>query len=511
MSSHELWQIEVNDRVYDATIEEVIEWIHEGSVLPEDKVRRGSLRWLPASRVPEFYRHFLGSKCDERIAEPILISHNPGIEGTVITITSAETVADDPSPDDQTDDNAQAVKSARQFCASHLNVKAVYTCGTCDASLCSLCPNRFGNVRICPSCGGMCLPFTDIENADNIHGALNKPYARKALQAEGASFFDSRLGRKEILDALTLPFRHWKDLLLCSVFFSFLVFGIGLTALGDISAIAASVSCCLIATALMSTIFWKVSQNIRNGNTSATFFVPLRPKQFRTDFWRPFKLGLAALCVTFGVFAVLVVSAGLYAWYQFSSSVDLVESEMRSTQERTVRVLSIESLTDEKAEFEKTLGQSRENLINSVLGREYSVENPTISKMTRSFMRLSVTFMMPLGFAFLFGMVMFPAACANAAYSGSIKRTMNPLAVLGSMKQSVFDYLKVLFISTIALSITAGSAFGVYNAAAVYALALVALLGSVVVIGTIWFYFWVVFARLISNILPKEDDLLADG
>src|SRR5438034_3535422 len=114
MSSHELWQIEVNDRVYDATIEEVIEWIHEGSVLPDDKVRRGSLRWLPASRVPEFYRHFRSlasatGNIGEQVAEALLISHNPGIEGTVITMTSAETVADDPSPDDQTDDNAQAV------------------------------------------------------------------------------------------------------------------------------------------------------------------------------------------------------------------------------------------------------------------------------------------------------------------------------------------------------------------------------------------------------------------
>ena len=126
-------------------------------------------------------------------------------------------------------------------------------------------------------------------------------------------------------------------------------------------------------------------------------------------------------------------------------------------------------------------------------------------------MRLSVTFMMPLGFAFLFGMVMFPAACANAAYSGSIKRTMNPLAVLGLMKQSGFDYLKVLFISTLALSITAGSAFGVYSVASVYASVLVALIVSVVVVGTMWFYFWVVFARLILNILPEEDDLLAKG
>src|SRR5262245_18932032 len=58
MSSHEIWQVEVDSRIYDATIEEVIEWIQEGAILPDDKVRRGSLRWLPAQRVPELYRHF---------------------------------------------------------------------------------------------------------------------------------------------------------------------------------------------------------------------------------------------------------------------------------------------------------------------------------------------------------------------------------------------------------------------------------------------------------------------
>ena len=58
MNSHEVWQVEVQGRIYEADIEEIIEWIGEGSVTPDDKVRKGSLRWLKAEKVPELYCYF---------------------------------------------------------------------------------------------------------------------------------------------------------------------------------------------------------------------------------------------------------------------------------------------------------------------------------------------------------------------------------------------------------------------------------------------------------------------
>ena len=46
------WQIEVQGQIYEADLEELKQWITEGSVLHSDKERSGSLRWLPAEKVP---------------------------------------------------------------------------------------------------------------------------------------------------------------------------------------------------------------------------------------------------------------------------------------------------------------------------------------------------------------------------------------------------------------------------------------------------------------------------
>lgn len=69
MNSQEIWQIEVQDRVYEATLDEVIEWIKEGAVQPEDRIRRGNLRWLSAGRVPELSKHFHPGAADEPASE----------------------------------------------------------------------------------------------------------------------------------------------------------------------------------------------------------------------------------------------------------------------------------------------------------------------------------------------------------------------------------------------------------------------------------------------------------
>ncbi|MBK8150334.1 MAG: hypothetical protein IPK58_19595 [Acidobacteria bacterium] len=54
----EIWQIDIGDQVYEATFEVLTQWIGEGSLLPQDKVRRGNLRWIEARRVPALVPFF---------------------------------------------------------------------------------------------------------------------------------------------------------------------------------------------------------------------------------------------------------------------------------------------------------------------------------------------------------------------------------------------------------------------------------------------------------------------
>jgi hypothetical protein len=58
MNPNEIWQVDVGGQVYEASLAELTQWIAEGSLLPQDRVRRGNLRWLDAIKVPVLYGFF---------------------------------------------------------------------------------------------------------------------------------------------------------------------------------------------------------------------------------------------------------------------------------------------------------------------------------------------------------------------------------------------------------------------------------------------------------------------
>jgi hypothetical protein len=498
-SQEEVWQVEVDNRVYTATIEEVIEWIQEGSVQPGDKVRRGSLRWLPAERVPELYRHFNHTVT---VAEQPVGCDNPEVtlnfsNDRPLDLVAGETALQPDQPQKTSDEkDITLTASARRFCVNHRESRAAYTCGTCRNSLCALCPSRFGNVRLCPACGGMCLPYTESEVG--LIGALNKPYARKNTNTSGPRpFFDTRLSIGEILQALVFPFRHWKSSLLGGALLIFLTLGISLALLGEISTLAISAACSLVELTFLFGVLWKVSDSIKEGRAKANFLPKL--VHLKASFGRPFRAAVLVLCATFGPFATLFIGSSVYAWFQFSGSVRQVESEMRSTEERTARFLSFEQQKRERESFEYRLDQKRENLLNSVLGRERSDENPTLSIAVKSFMRLSVIFLLPVGLTLMFGLITFPAACSSALVSEGSKQILNPLRVLRALKQMGFDYFKLLFISIAATVIAVMGSTAIMAGVSSADMPILAFAASIAFVGTFTMYFWVVFSRLLAT------------
>jgi hypothetical protein len=59
MQITETWRVQVDDRIYEADLNELIEWIREGAVSSNDLVQKGGLRWLSAGKVPELAVHYL--------------------------------------------------------------------------------------------------------------------------------------------------------------------------------------------------------------------------------------------------------------------------------------------------------------------------------------------------------------------------------------------------------------------------------------------------------------------
>lgn len=84
----EVWQVDVGTQVYEATFEVLTQWIDEGSLLPQDKVRRGNLRWIEARRVPALMPFFNSKESGAQV---------PVVQPTV-TQPSGITISEPPEP-----------------------------------------------------------------------------------------------------------------------------------------------------------------------------------------------------------------------------------------------------------------------------------------------------------------------------------------------------------------------------------------------------------------------------
>ena len=76
-NSTEIWHTEVNGEVYETTFEVLTEWIADGSLLPQDRVRRGNLRWIEAQKVPVLHRFFNAKELGVSLP-PVVTTTNSG-------------------------------------------------------------------------------------------------------------------------------------------------------------------------------------------------------------------------------------------------------------------------------------------------------------------------------------------------------------------------------------------------------------------------------------------------
>src|SRR4051812_44609350 len=76
----ETWQIDVGGQIYEANFEVMAQWIFEGSLLPQDMVKRGNLRWIEARKVPALLKFFNAK--EQGMAPPVFSTTTDG-SGTV--------------------------------------------------------------------------------------------------------------------------------------------------------------------------------------------------------------------------------------------------------------------------------------------------------------------------------------------------------------------------------------------------------------------------------------------
>lgn len=152
------WQVEVYGEIYEATFEELQQWISEGAVLPTDKVKRENLRWIPAEKAPELYS-FINSD-NLNLNPPVIFNID-------------EIVNSNQSKIEDWGINFEKV------CHLHKERDYAFACDICEHYFCISCPKSYGgNVRICPLCDSMCRSVDEPVNTFKTIGAVNKPYLR---------------------------------------------------------------------------------------------------------------------------------------------------------------------------------------------------------------------------------------------------------------------------------------------------------------------------------------------
>lgn len=478
---NEIWQVDVNGTVYEAPFVELGDWIDGGSLLPEDKVRKGNLRWIEARKVPSLVPFFNAKASGQpmpmfvntTVAEPPAANSEPPtgfephIESSPFSNNSEVQAADSgqmPGP---------------EVCVLHTEMESFYLCDGCGSGLCKACPKSFGGtVKICPLCGAMCRPKLEV--------AAVKSQTNQKLAALADGF-----GIADFFSALGHPFKFKVSLFFGAAMFAAFSLGQSASALGGIFMMVSAIFCMMLANMLTFGVLSHTVDNFVQGNLEENFMPSFEEFSIWDDVVHPFFLSIGAYLSSFGPF-ILVALIGFYLVTRaISSQAEIVKAEIeripgtqvyagRKLTEQTGEVKDVlngikqreqeriavitesadaansDSLLDdsdrpvidreskEQEELWAMAQESRKVQLESALGKSPETEAREQSELLKGFLSLAAPLVVVGLLTLIWGLVMFPASCAVAGYTRSFLATINPLVALDTMRRLGLTYVKIL-------------------------------------------------------------------
>lgn len=539
-NQNEIWQVEVGGQIYEAALAELPEWIGEGSLQPEDKVRKGNLRWIEARKVPALVPFFNARAKGEPMPFVKTVSEpEPAVEAEVHvpSVHSAPNIA--PAPSVQTESPKKLKHPLPNECINHSGASVAWICSACDTSFCKACPRSYGgNVRICPECGAMCRSVNEVAEI-----------SKKERMASRAS--SEGLGISDLGAALAYPFKFKASLFFGGLMYMFFTIGQSASGIGGIFMIGASIICVMLANMLRFGILANTATNFTQGNLEADFMPSFEDFSLWDDVVHPFFLSVGAYLSAFGPF-FLVAAIGSYLVLssisaqaeKFNQDVTKIPGTERYAPDRTAeqsqqvkdllakvkqhnekalkqkegQVAAAESgdaidsipdntLADEADELERSLKQARAEQLEAMTG---SAANPEqqYREMFTSILKIAAPLFVIGLLALLWGLLYFPVACVVAGYSRSFVATINPLVGLDTIRRLGGTYVKIvlmaflLAVASIVIQAIIATVFSPFDMPRVGNIPATAI-GSF-----ISFYFWVVFFCLLGYALFKSADRL---
>jgi hypothetical protein len=506
VNDSEIWQIDVNGEIYEASFETMTQWIFEGSLLPQDKVRRGNLRWLDAGKIPALTSFFNAKESGQPM--PVQFSSSEGatqpLENPVPT--QAFSALNEPAqsanfPPAQTFNQPPIPAQNADVCVIHADAEPHYVCDTCGSPLCSACPKGYGgNVKICPMCGSMC---SSIKQLRQRH-AESFQYQRD--MSEGFGFSD--FGR-----ALSYPFKFKASLIFGAIMFMFFTLGQSASGSGSFFMMAASIFCFMLTNMMTFGILANTVENFSQGKVGVNFMPSFDDFSIWDDVVHPFFLSIAAWVVSFGLMIAIVVGAAWYMWNTITGAMkesmpslpvatsDLKNMPNNSPQmppsqaemwqkmmdESNQRNARIEREVEEaetgnvaaNPQFQKNavnqnstynpprpdaedarfqdlqnmMNKARADSLKASTGAGPDMSNLMSQEILMSLVKTIGIIIVPVFLCLIWGLFYYPAACAVAGYTRSFWATLNPLVGLDTIKRLGFDYVKILFMKLILIII----------------------------------------------------------
>lgn len=546
---NEAWQIEVNGQVYEASFAEMADWIADGALQPEDKVRRGNLRWIEARKVPTLVP-FFNSKANGSPSPAVVISTTDASSPTQDVFAEVARQHDYVAHDtgnggvvverviqpvgSSTNQRPQLDNIDPNRCANHFDRDAAFVCQSCDRPACRECVNKFGSsVAVCSVCGGLCKSRADLE-ADQ-----RKEEFRSESIEQGFGFGD-------FAGAIAYPLKFKASLFFGALMFMFFSLGRMAAGFADIYMIVAAIFSYMLANMLAFGILSNTIESFAQGKIGGNFMPTFDEFSLWDDVVHPFFLSIGVYVSAFGPFIAVFLLGTYLVMSAVSSQAEAMKANLEQTpgtpyynvrdtmdqseqvkgilanserinQEHLDAQQSIENgqqpaVVDQEEEniqkVNKMMADSKRKELESVVGKTAETRAQESATFTAGLLKLSPPIVV-IGFiTFLWGMFYFPAACAVAGYTQSFGATVDPRVGLDTIKRLGADYAKVLFMAFIMLV-----AFGAVSAVLSFVFAAFDMPGfgnlpAKALESIVWFYLVIVFACLLGFMIFKSSDRL---
>lgn len=527
ISESEVWQVEVNGQIYEANFDELVEWIFDGAVLRQDRVRRGNLRWLEAGKIPKLVGFF--NQKDLNMPPPTVPSVNQPVAASEPPSTSQTfnvNPADEPNfaPDAHFSESAPVFDEPVQIaevphpCRQHPEAAPAFVCDDCAGQFCAACPKCYGGtVRTCPLCGGLCRAIAQLQAA-----AEKNQHFQRAM-SEGFGFND-------FSKALAYPWQYKTSLISGGVMF--MLFTLGQTAMGfgGLYMMFAGIFCLMLSNMLTFGILANTVSNFSQGATDRNFMPNFDDFELWNDVIHPFFLSIGVYIVSFGLFIALIIGMVWYLAGSFAGAMvpnepaaenmipdseripgafsnDPINSGQNSTEE--LLTSSQDRADREEAEIQdlqKMIEGHRQNQLESVVGRDPQTNPGPMPEMFGRLLKVAVPFLLLSFAAIIWGLFYLPAACLVAGYSRSFAATINPVYGLDTIKRLGVDYLKILGMCLLISIFMGGISSVLHFILSPFDMPMVGNLPATALGSLATFYFSIVFSAVLGYALYKNSE-----